>query len=132
MRKKKGAEAGAAPRATAEWASLIITVLLLCGLVSVIVSLWLGSSDKPARFRIERGAARNEAGHYYLPVSVTNEGDETVVEVRVEGRLKADGREENASTTFDFIPGHSISEGVLVFMSEPGAADVRVVSYQQP
>lgn len=129
MTKRKGGT-GFAPRNSAEWVSLIISVLLVTGVISTILALWLKSSDKPASFRVERGAARNEAGHYYLPITVINEGDETGAQVTVEGKLKDKG--ETAVTTFDFIPARSSARGVLIFVSDPAAAEVRVISYQQP
>ena len=130
--KKRKAATGNTPRTRAEWVSLIISMLLLAGVVSTVIALWLNSSDKPARFRVSPGAVRNEAGLFYLPVTVTNEGDTTGAQVTVEGKLKGAEKEESASTTFDFIPARSSAEGILVFMSEPGSAEVRVISYQQP
>lgn len=120
------------PRAGAEWVSLIISILLLAGIVATVLALWLNSSDTQARFRVERGAARNEAGHYYLPIKVTNEGDTTGAQVTVEGKLKVNDKEESASTTFDFIPARSSAEGILIFITDPVSAEVRVVSYQRP
>jgi uncharacterized protein (TIGR02588 family) len=112
--------------------SLAVALLLVTGGVGVVVVLWLNSSNTQARFRVERGAIRNEAGQYYLPVTVTNEGDETGAQVTVEGRLRGTSGEEKAATIFDFIPARSSAEGVLVFTGEPSTAEVRVISYQQP
>ena len=128
---KKGA-AGIAPRTTAEWVSLAASTLLLAAVVGVVVTLWASPSRGPARFRVDRGAVRNEGGHYYLPVTVTNEGGATGAQVTVEGRLEGADGEEAAATTFDFIPGSSSAEGVLIFKGDPTGAEVRVVSYQTP
>lgn len=131
MTKKKTTSSNM-PRTGAEWVSLIISILLLAGVIGTVLALWFSSSNTPARFRVERGAARNEGGHYYLPIKVINEGEETGAEVTVEGKHKVNEREETASTTFDFIPGHSTAEGILIFMADPSSADVRVISYQEP
>lgn len=131
-KKKTSTTAANAPRTRAEWVSLIISVLLLAAVVGAVVTLWIKSSDKPASFRVERGAIRSEGAHYYLPVTVINEGDSTGAQVRVEGKLKGAEREEIASTTFDFIPARSSAEGILIFAGEPASAEVRVVSYQKP
>jgi uncharacterized protein (TIGR02588 family) len=131
MSKKKGAT-GIAPRTKAEWVSLIISMILLAGVVATVIALWSGSSQTPARFRIDRGTIRNEAGHYYLPITITNEGDTTGAQVTVEGKVGSGGTEETSATTFDFIPGRSTSEGVLIFSAEPTSAEMRVVSYQRP
>jgi uncharacterized protein (TIGR02588 family) len=121
-----------APRTKAEWVSLIISIVLLTGVVTVVIALWLSPSNEPARFRIDRKTIRNEAGHYYLPITVTNEGDATGAQVTVEGTLKGSGTEQASATTFDFIPAHSSVEGVLIFDTEPTSAALRIVSYQQP
>jgi uncharacterized protein (TIGR02588 family) len=120
------------PRTKAEWVSMIISIVLVAGVVGVVIALWLSPSKTPARFRIDRRAIRTEAGHYYLPITVTNEGDTTGAQVTVEGRLKVAGNEQTSATTFDFVPAHSNVEGVLIFDSEPTSAELRVVSYQQP
>lgn len=132
MTKKSTTASSNTPRTGAEWVSLFISILLLAGVISVVLSLWYNSSNTPARFRVERGAARNEGGHYYLPIKVINEGDGTGAEVTVEGKHKVNEREETASTTFDFIPARSTVEGILIFMADPASADVRVVSFQEP
>lgn len=131
MTKKKG-KTGAAPRTRAEWVSLAISLLLVATVVGMVIALWVNSSGQPARFRVERGAVRHEAGFYYLPVIISNEGDMTGAQVTVEGKLKGNSEEETATTTFDFIPARSSAEGSLIFSGDPASADVRVVSYQQP
>jgi uncharacterized protein (TIGR02588 family) len=131
MTKKKG-KSSVAPRTKAEWVSLAISTLLLAAVIGAVTALWISQSKEPARFRVDRGAARNEAGQYYLPITVTNEGDATGAQVTVEGKLTAGGGEETSATTFDFIPARSRAEGVLVFNHDPASAEVRVVSYQQP
>ncbi|MGA9769196.1 MAG: hypothetical protein WBV94_09160 [Blastocatellia bacterium] len=129
---KKKSGTGIIPRTKAEWVSLIISIVLLAAVVAAVILLWVNSSNKPARFRIDRGAIRNEAGHYYLPISITNDGDTTGAQVTVEGTTGGGGNEETSATTFDFIPGHSTSQAVLIFSTEPTSAEMRVVSYQQP
>lgn len=111
---------------------MIISIVLLAGVVGVVIALWSSPSKEPARFRIDRRAIRNEVGHYYLPITVTNEGGATGAQVTVEGRLRGSGNEQASATTFDFIPAHSSVEGVLIFDTEPTSAELRVVSYQQP
>lgn len=121
-----------APRTTAEWVSMVISLVLVAGVVGIVIALWLSPSQEPSRFRLDRKPIRTEADHYYLPIVITNEGDATGAQVTVEGRVKGMGDEQTSATTFDFIPAHSSVEGVLVFRLEPTSAELRVVSYQQP
>lgn len=136
--KKKGDERDRqdedAPRSAAEWVSLGVSLLLLAGLVAAIVGLWATSSEEPARFAIRAGRARQAGERYYLPVTLTNEGDETASQVTLEGEVTPpDGGEpETASTTFDFVPGRSTAEAELLFSSDPSGAEIRVTSFQRP
>ncbi|GAB4465832.1 MAG: hypothetical protein OHK0037_21010 [Elainellaceae cyanobacterium] len=116
----------------AEWVSLGISLVLLSGVISTIISLWLNPSLKPAQFAIESGKTRSADNHYYLPVTIKNEGDAAAAQVTVEGVLNTAGQAETSTTTFDFVPARSDVEGVLIFSREPSAAKVRVVSYQEP
>jgi len=129
---KKRKRSKITPRTTAEWVSLAVSLLLLAVVVAIVVKLWASETEGLPRFRIETGAARNEAGLVYLPFTLTNDGDQTAAEVTVEGKIVAGSKEEISSTTFDFMPGHARQEGVLVFSADPTSAEVRVTSYQQP
>lgn len=118
-------------RNQAEWFSLGISLALLAAVGGTVVSIWLHPSLKPAEFTVERGQVRTANGHYYLPITIKNEGDATAAEVTVEGRLN-NTPDETATTTFDFVPARSDAEGVLIFSQEPAGATVRVISYQEP
>lgn len=131
MSRKKG-KSQFAPRTKAEWVSLVVAILLLGAVVATVVALWMKPSHNPVRFRLDRGAVRNEAGLFYMSITVINEGDATGAQVTVEGKLTASAGEEISSTTFDFIPARSRSEGTLIFSADPTSAALRVVSFQQP
>ena len=131
-RKKKKATNETA-RTTAEWVSLVISLVLIAGVLGVVIALWVRETGAPVRFRVERGAVRNEGERFYLPLTVTNDGDAAGTQVTVEGRLGGNGGDTNsAATTFDFIPAHSSVECVLLFPRDPSAAEVSVTSCQQP
>ena len=119
-------------RSTAEWVSLGVALALLAGVVGTVIALWLAPETNPPRFAVERGAVRNADGHYYLDFTVRNEGAQTAGEVTVEGVVEDGGRQETASTTFTFIPGHAEVQGTLIFTLDPAAARIRVVSFQRP
>jgi uncharacterized protein (TIGR02588 family) len=114
----------------AEWVSLGVALLLLGGVVSAVFILWSDPASAPARFTVDHGEVRQESGQFYLPFTITNEGDETGSQVTVVGSVIARGAPEFAATTFDFIPGHARVQGVLIFSHEPTAAQLRVISYQ--
>jgi uncharacterized protein (TIGR02588 family) len=128
----KKEKAKAIPRTSAEWVSLIVSLLLLAAVVGVIVVLWVQDAGKPATFRVDTGTIRRVGPQYYLPITIRNDGDATGASVSVEGRLTGQKDDQTVTTTFDFIPAHASAEGVLVFPSDPSPADVRVVSFQPP
>lgn len=118
-------------RNRSEWVSLCISLVLLSAVVATVVSLWLHPSLNPAEFTVELGQVRTAKDHYYLPVTIKNEGDATAAQVTIEGSLDTVS-DELATTTFDFVPAHSDAEGVLIFSQDPSGATVRVSSYQEP
>ena len=131
MSKTEKKESGA-PKSTAEWISLAVSLLILLGFLGAIVWLWINQPAGPPQFNVQRGVVRNESGLFHLPVTVTNIGGLAVGEVRVEAKLNNQGREETTVTTIDFLPVRGQEEVVLIFGSEPSAAVVQVVSYRQP
>ena len=126
---KKGS---AAPKSTAEWISLAVSLIILLGFVGAIIWLWIQQPTGPAQFKVQPGLVRNETGLFHLPVTVTNTGGSAVEQVRVEGKLSNQGQEEIAITTIDFLPVRAQKEVVLIFRNEPSGALVHVVSYHQP
>jgi uncharacterized protein (TIGR02588 family) len=122
----------AAPKSIAEWISLAVSLAILLGFVGVILWLWIREPTGPPQFKIQRGVVRNEAGLFHLPVTVTNIGGLACGQVRVEGKLNNEGREESTVTTIDFLPVRAQEEVVLIFRGEPSAAVVQVTSYRRP
>jgi uncharacterized protein (TIGR02588 family) len=120
------------PRTVAEWASLSVSLILLATVVGQTVWLWVSEPVGPAQFKIERGEARSEAGLTHLHIMVTNVGGTAAREIRVEGKLKANGQEERPTTTIDFLPIQAREEIVLIFRGDASGASIEVVSYQQP
>ena len=121
-----------AKRSSAEWISLVISLALLAGVVGLVVWVWVREAGSPAQFTVERGETRQANAQFYLFVTIHNDGDLTASEVLLEGTLEVDGQEETASTTFDFVPGHSEREAILMFSADPAEAELQVMSYQKP
>lgn len=121
-----------APRSTAEWVSLLLSLVIIAGVVGAVLMLWISPAATPARFAVETGTVRVEGDQYYLPVTLKNEGDLTAAQVTLVGVVPGGEQDEQISVTFDFVAGHSSSRAVLIFRSDPSSARLRVVSYEEP
>lgn len=121
-----------APKSTAEWIALSVSLIIVFGFVAAILWLWIHQPTGPPQFKIERGVARSETGLFHLPVTITNTGGLAVEQVMVQGKLNHEGREEITVTTIDYLPVRAQEEVVLLFRGEPSAAVVQVVSYRRP
>ena len=120
------------PKSTAEWVSLAVSLIILLTFVVAIFWLWIQEPTGPPQFKVERGVIRNEGGLFHLPVKVTNVGGLPAEQVRVEGKLNNEGKEESTVTTIDFLSVRAEEEIVMIFRGEPSAAVVQVVSYRRP
>lgn len=116
----------------AEWVSLGVSLVILGLLVGLVIFVWLSPADRPARFEVRQGQTRIEGNSYYVDFTIKNKGDQTGERVKVKGFITVDGRREEASTTFDFVPGRSEEQGVLIFEHEPSGLVIRAVSCQIP
>jgi len=117
---------------TAAGVSLGISLVIMGVVVGLVIWYWLNPTDNPARFLIKTGQTRIEENLFYVDFTIENKGDETGENVKVEGTITVDGREEKASTIFEFVPGRSEEQGVLVFGHEPLDLVVTIESYQKP
>ncbi len=117
-----------AARTTAEWISLIISILLLSCLVGLIGWLWATEGDQPAQFSLERGAVRQVGQQFYLEVTVRNDGDQAATAVEVVGTLD----DQECNVTLDLLPGHAEQSATLIFNSDPQQAEIAVVGYSEP
>ncbi len=116
----------------AEWVSLGVSVVILGLLVGMVIFVWLSPVDRPARFEVRQGQIRVEGHSYYVDFTIENKGDQTGERVKVAGFIIVDSGREETSTTFDFVPGRSEEQGVLIFEHEPAGLVIRVISYQIP
>jgi uncharacterized protein (TIGR02588 family) len=76
---------------------------------------------------------------YLVEIRARNEGGSTATTVEVEGTLKSNDDSqaeavETSSTTFDYIPSHSIRQGGLFFQENPEQyhLEVQAKGYSKP
>lgn len=124
-------------RSPAEWVSLSISLAIVLGLVAVILFLYSsGRSDEPTiDVQPDFDQVRQDAGDYYLPVTIANTGDVTAEEVMVEVSFTgSEGTRETSEVTIRFLAGNATEESVVVFSGDPRDGDVStdVISYIMP
>ena len=123
-------------RTLAEWVTLSISLTIVLLLVGLITYEYFGRGNRPAvievRPRLE--SVRQAAGAYYLPVEITDQGDQTAGGLWVEVTLDSgeDGR-ESARLHVEFLDGGITEEGVVVFRQNPAEGRlVHTVSFLKP
>ncbi len=121
----------------AEIVTLVISVLVLIALVGGLVWLDVNGGDDPARIttdlRVED--AYEHAGSWYLPVTITNEGDRATEQLQVDIVRPIEGEQPETSTLeYTFVAGGERVEGTAVFDEEPteDTIEVDVLSITEP
>jgi uncharacterized protein (TIGR02588 family) len=119
-----------------EWAVFGVSLALVMGTLAYLAYDALTLGDTPPRIEVRLGAPERAAGHFIVPVAVTNRGDQTAEGVHIEVVLERGAREEERSDfEIAFLPRGSTREGWVVFQSDPAAADAttaRVLGYEKP
>jgi uncharacterized protein (TIGR02588 family) len=135
--KQRAGENNVDGRSIAEWTTLGISIAIVAAILGLITFLYYrGTEEAP---RIEASAnlegLRHEQSGYYLPVEVTNEGDQTVEDVIVEAELDTgEGQPQTAEITVMFLAGGERATGTFVFEDDPSQGDLTVhaTSYKNP
>lgn len=113
----------------AEWITLLVSGLLIVAVVIAVGYFELTRGDKPPTFLAEPQGTetRAESDLFYIPVTVTNTGDEPAEEVRVRVELHTGDSTETAVFTLELVVAGASEEGVAVFTHDPAAGEVRAV-----
>lgn len=119
-----------------EWSVFSIgAILIVCTLVYLIYDVaTIGQSPPTIEFRL--GEIRASKQHFIIPVSVTNQGDETAENVQIEVILEKGGKElERAEFQIAFLPRGATREGWVTFQADPRTAEAvkaRALGYEKP
>lgn len=118
---------GEAGRTPAEWATLVVSSLVLSVVVGLIL-VEMSSRVDPAEpvARVERTAPLGQRWGIY--VAVTNVGDETAANVQVTATVTgAHGLNQSGELSVDFLAGDEVKELVFMVDSDPRRGDLSVV-----
>jgi uncharacterized protein (TIGR02588 family) len=124
-------------RTKAEIVTLVISLLLLTGLVGGLIWLDVQAGDSPARITtdLDFAGAYEHEGDWYLPVTITNEGDRATDQLQVDIVRPVEGEQPETSTLeYTFVAGGEQVAGTAVFDEEPteDTIEVDVLAITEP
>ncbi len=121
-----------------EWITFSISLGIVGGLVLLVSILWFSSGNKKQAnpvIQVKREQIFFQSGQFHVPFEITNQGDETVIQVQVVGELQRNNTiEQSGEQTIDFLSRQETGKGVFVFQADPhqGNLSIRVTNYQIP
>lgn len=113
-----------------EWVAAALGLLVFLGLIAVLLfeAATSGSDDVPI-LSAQVEAVTPVPGGHVARIVVVNASGQTAAAVQVEGKLG----EETAQATFDYVPGHSRTQGGLMFKGDPTSGiELAVTGYELP
>ena len=118
-----------------EWTVFGLSLALVIGVLGYLIYWEATSTDRPPNIRIELGDAERRGEHFYVPVTLHNEGDKTAEGVHVVVTLKTGETTEEGEFEVAFLPHHSRREGTVAFKTNPAESTeltARITGYQKP
>lgn len=118
-----------------EWTVFSLSMLLVVGILGYLSYDAITTADAAAELVLETGAPISQTGGYAVPVTVTNNGDQTAEGVTIAVSLLRNGSDiEQGEFQAAYVPRHSSVEGWVIFHTDPATAhlEARILGYQQP
>lgn len=125
-----GGPGGEDKRSVAEWFTLAIGLVIVVGVLATVTWLGVARPSQPVRISITTHVTEQHhyAGGYYLPVSVTNEGDEAAQELLLRATLTGPGLEkEEVEFTIPSLGGGQHADAMFVFRQDPAAGTLVIL-----
>jgi uncharacterized protein (TIGR02588 family) len=124
-------------RSLAEWITLSLSIAILLALAGLVTYEQVTSGEEPALIEVQPRLddMRREQEAYYLPVTVTNQGDDTAEAVQVRlALILPDGQRSIGQFQVDFLAGGASEEATVVFPVDPagGTLAVESISFLNP
>jgi len=125
---------GQGGRTTPEWIAFAMSLLLLGGVVGLIVRDLIEPESPAQPVAKIVGEPRRAGDQFIVTVEVTNEGDETAVEVQVQAELVLGEETLEGDQTLELLPGSATEEVEIVLPEDPAGGELtaRVTSFQNP
>ncbi|KGN30812.1 hypothetical protein N802_06275 [Knoellia sinensis KCTC 19936] len=120
-------------RTSAEWATFVVSCLVLAVVALLVVSRMVGDRD-PARPEARISGVTQVGGQSHVGVEVRNAGDDTAANVAVRLEFQVDGEKDDAEQTVDFLAADEKVSLVFVLPEGASADDLaaRATGFTQP
>lgn len=122
-------------RTGAEWFTFAVSSLIVLGVVALIAGQMRDGHAPPSISARAVAPVREQGGKFYVPVEVTNRGDETAANVQVTVELTVDGETvTEGDQSIDFLAGGDTETLVFAVDDDPeeGELDIQVAGYAEP
>lgn len=114
-----------------EWLVFASSVVLIALVVIYLVMDGVQDQSRPPDIRVTLGTAQSSAHGFLVPLSVTNQGDQTAQTVELEVRSGDGDKEQTATLSYDFLASGEVRKGWVGFYGPPDSKlAVRVVGYR--
>lgn len=129
-REQENGSGGEDKRSGAEWVTLVLGLIIVLGVLGTVI--WLGATggSRPVSISIATHVTEQHhfAGGYYLPVSVTNEGDDAAQELLLRATLTGPGLEkEEVEFTIPSLGGGQHARAMFVFRQDPASGTLEIL-----
>jgi uncharacterized protein (TIGR02588 family) len=106
-----------------EWGVFWCSLVLVLAVVAYLTYSAFTSGDRPPQLSVTLGGAQQVPAGYAVPVSVSNSGDTTAENVRVEVALE--GNAERGEVVLAFVPQGATRRGWVTFRTKPAQERLR-------
>src|SRR3954467_4331231 len=108
-----------------EWATGLVSALLVIVVIGWIAWEALTDEDKPPEFAISVTGRQAVQGGYRVTFDISNAASRTASAVVVRGEILEGGKAvEEAEVTFDYVPAQAKVKGAIFFSHDPGPDEV--------
>lgn len=117
-----------------EWTVFGISLALIVCVVALLVRELVTGDGRPAAVKVSAGDAVRSGDTFAVPLEVSNEGDTTAEDVRIEAVVTWGAETERGEALLPFVPYHSHRRAWLTFTRDPrgGTMTTRVLGYREP
>lgn len=133
---QSGNGAGSEERSTAEWVTLVVSVLIVLALAGLIIYQQMVRGTEPPLIEVtpKLEEMRQEGNAYYVTIEVTNKGELTAEDVEVQLSLETgEGQPEVAAFTLKLLAGRETESQTVIFQNDPSKGKLtHVVAFSTP